>query len=69
MMEGGGETSSTPLYKVFTGNNQTNNIGEHTHKDIRTASNWLEKLNNIITTLYSDLSTQEAKEKENINRK
>ena len=33
------------------------------------ASNWLKKLNGIITTLYSDLSIQEVKEKENINKK
>ena len=33
------------------------------------ASNWLEEPKNIITTLYSDLFIQEAKEKENINRK
>ena len=33
------------------------------------ASNWLEKLNGIITTLHNNLSIQEVKEKENINRK
>ena len=68
-MEGDGETYWTPLYKISACNNQTNNIREHTHRGIKTASNWLEELNNIIITLHSDLFIQKAKEKKNINRK
>ena len=68
-MEEGGETSLTPLYKASARNNRTNNFGEHTHRGIKIASNWLEEVNNIITTLYSDLFTQKVKEKKNINRK
>ena len=68
-MEGGGKTSSKPLYKVSAYNNWTNNVGEHIYRDIKMASNWLKELNGIITTLYSDLSIQEVKEKENINKK
>ena len=68
-MEGGGETYLTPSCKASAYNNQINNVEEHTYRGIKTASNWLKELNGIITTLYSDFSIQEAKEKKNINKK
>ena len=67
--EGGWGDVFYAFSKASVCNNWTNNVGEHTYRGIGTASNWLKELNNIITTLYSNLSIQEAKEKKNINKK